>query len=65
MAGGWSTSLAKTPAAGRRRKLLGVGTEGPNGTRDRTHGLEACSPSWDNHQALTVRACWGRATERS
>lgn len=44
MAGGWSTSSAKTPAAGRRKRLPGVGTEGLQWTQDQTHGLEPAGP---------------------
>nr|QWF36727.1 E74-like ETS transcription factor 3 isoform 5 [Homo sapiens] len=52
MAGDSSTSLAKTQAAGRRKRFSRVGTEGWNYTRDQTHGpLEACKPSWEDRQA--------------
>lgn len=36
--------MARTPAAGRRRRLRGVGTEGPSGP-GKVHGLETGSPS--------------------
>lgn len=65
MAGGWSTSLAKTLVAGRRKKLPGVGTEGRNETQDQTQGLEACGPSWEDQQIPASGQCSGCAAERS
>lgn len=57
MAGGSSTSLARTPAAGRRRRLRGVGTEGPSGP-GKVHGLETGSPSGRTAGELP-RCCGG------